>query len=114
MLQYNTSLKNSPPLAAGDRQKALEGLKIKSPWNYGSAHRDILNASNVANQAAYDVEATKVNADYEMKQKDAERRLVLAGLQQMNEAQQNQQQLANTRLGNMYGMVGNLLGGLFN
>lgn len=113
MLTYNTSLQNRPPLPDGDRQKALSGLKIKSPWAYGSAHKDILNAANVANQAAYDVEATKVNTDYEMKQKEAERRLVLAGLQQMNEAQQNQQQLVNTRMQNMYGVVGNLLGGLF-
>jgi hypothetical protein len=67
-----------------------------------------------ANAAGYDIEATKANTDYAMKQQEAERQLVLQGLQMMDRAQQNQNSVYNTRLQNMTGLASNLLGGLFN
>ena len=59
--------------------------------------------------AAYNLEQSKLANDYALKQQDSERQLVLQGLQQMSQAQQNQNSLANSRLGNVSG----LLSGLF-
>jgi hypothetical protein len=61
------------------------------------------------NNAAYGIEKSKAANDYALKQQDAERQLVLQGLQQMSQAQQNQNALANSRIGNVSG----LLSGLF-
>jgi hypothetical protein len=61
------------------------------------------------NNAAYNLEQSKLANDYALKQQDSERQLVLQGLQQMSQAQQNQNSLANSRLGNVSG----LLSGLF-
>jgi hypothetical protein len=66
-----------------------------------------------ANAAQYDIDASKANADYQNKQQEAERQLVLQGLQMMDKGQQNQNSIYNTRLQNMTGFAGNLLGGLF-
>lgn len=114
MLSYNTSLKNEPPASDQRRADALSGLRIKSPYKqYGSAHFDILSSMGDANAAGYDIEATKANADYAMQQQEAERQLVLQGLQMMDKGQQNKNSIYNTRLQNMTGLAGNLLGGLF-
>jgi hypothetical protein len=61
------------------------------------------------NNAAYNLEQSKLANDYALKQQDSERQLVLQGLQQMSQAQQNQNSLANSRMGNVSG----LLSGLF-
>lgn len=103
MLTYNTTLPNLPA-------QSLPIPNLSGPYGgYGSSHQDMLNAQMGQAQANYEIERQKANTDYAMKQQAAERQLVLQGLQQMNEAQQNQNSLANARLGG----VGSLLSGLF-
>jgi hypothetical protein len=114
MLNYKTSLQNKPPVSDQYRADALAGLRVKSPYTqYGSTHDDILMTIGDANAAQYDIDASKANADYQNKQQEAERQLVLQGLQMMDKGQQNQNSIYNTRLQNMTGFAGNLLGGLF-
>jgi hypothetical protein len=115
MLTYNSSLQNHLPYSPLQRNSALAALTVKSPYGkFGSTHQDILNAMGGRNAANFDVAATKANADYQLAQQEAQRQLALQGLQQMSNAQQNQNELTNTRLQNMYGVANNLLGGLFN
>ena len=103
MLTYNTTLPNIPP-------QSLQLPKLEPPYGkYGSTHQDMLNASMGRMNADYEIERQKANTDYSLKQQAAERQLVLQGLQQMGEAQQNQNALMNQRFGNVSG----LLSGLF-
>lgn len=103
MLSYNTTLHNIPP-------QAIPAPNLESPFaRYGSAHQDMLKAQMGVANANYAMDREKANTDYAMKQQEAERQLVLQGLQQMNAAQQNQNSIANARLGN----VSSLLSGLF-
>ena len=65
------------------------------------------------NAERYSREADRANSDYDLAQRDAEQQLVLAGLRQMADAQQNAQSVYNTRLQNLTGFAKGLLGGLF-
>ena len=103
MLNYNTSIPFSAP--QGPPSPAAQ-----TPFTrYGSTHDDVLRAQMGANNAQYALDKSRADNDYALKQQDAERQLVLQGLQQMGHAQQNQNSLMNTRLGNVSG----LLSGLF-
>jgi hypothetical protein len=114
MLNYKTSLQNKPPVSDQYRADALAGLRVKSPYaQYGSTHDDILMSRGDANAAQYDIDASKANADYQTKQQEAERQLVLQGLQMMDKGQQDQNNAYSTRLQRMTGVANNLLGGLF-
>lgn len=112
MLTYNTSLPNTPP--ATNKAEALRALTVQSPYDkFGSTHQDLLNSYGGANAAQFDIAATKADTNYAMAKQNAERQLVLQGLQQMQQAQQNDQNVKTNKLQNMYGAAGNLLGGLF-
>lgn len=103
MLTYNTTLQSASP-------QGMPPPAPESPFTrYGSTHDDVLRAQMGVNNAAYNLEQSKLANDYAMKQQDAERQLVLQGLQQMSQAQQHQNSLANSRMGN----VSSLLSGLF-
>jgi hypothetical protein len=103
MRTYNTTLPFASP----------QGMPAPSPGSpftrYGSTPDDVLRAQMGVNNAAYNLEQSKLANDYALKQQDSERQLVLQGLQQMSQAQQNQNSLANSRMGNVSG----LLSGLF-
>lgn len=114
MLTYNTTLPNSPPFEPTQLTSALDGLKIRSPYKqFGSTHQDALNWLGDNNANVYRRAADRANTEYAMRQQEAESQLALAGLQQMNEAQQNQRSLQNSRLQQMTGVVGGLLQGVF-
>jgi hypothetical protein len=103
MLKYNTSLGFSPP-------QSLPAPDLQSPYGkYGSTHADLLKSQMMAQNADYDIAKSKGEIDYAVKQQAAERQLALQGLQQMSQAQQNQNSVANAR----FGMVNSLLSGLF-
>lgn len=103
MLTYNTTLPNAPP-------QALPIPRMAGPYaGYGSTHQDMLNAQMGRAQADYEIARQKGETEYGLKQRAAEQQLVLQGLQQMNEAQQNQNAMMNSR----FGAVSGLLSGLF-
>jgi len=114
MLTYNTSLQNTPPYDDAQRADALKALAVRSPYGkFGSTHQDLLNAYGGSNAAQFDLASTKADTDYTLAKQQAERQLVLQGLQQVGQAQQNNQNLQNSRLQAMYGTASSLLGGLF-
>lgn len=113
MLTYNTSIGAAPPITDEYRQQATTGLRLKSPYAYSSQHQDILNALGDMNAAKYNVQADQTNADFNTRRLQAQRDTALAGLQQMSQAKQQQSDLLNAQSNMRYGLVSNLLSGLF-
>lgn len=111
MLRYTTQLPFEQPVA--DTRPA--GLTPTSPYGqaYGRNHQDVLNHAGAINADSYRRAAENVNNEYAAQQRAAQQGLALAGLQQMAQSQQNQQELANSRLNQMTGFAGSLLGGLY-
>lgn len=114
MITYTGTLANTPPISDALRSEAMDGMRRKSPWKYPSQHGDIMRALGQENAVNFDRAATKANTDYQLEQQKAERELALSGLGQMAQAQQQQQQLANSRMQSALGMYSGLLSGLFN
>lgn len=112
MFQYQTSIQNRPPLDFG--QRALDGLR-DSPYEaqYGSQHSDILRSRGAANAADYQVNADKINSQYDLAQQRAEQAAIAQGLQMMADDKKRQQDLENNRLSVMQGFANGILGGLF-
>lgn len=113
MLTYETTLQNTPPYSRAQSSAALGALTAKSPWHYNQNHQDVMNSLGSQNAAQFDLAATKANTDYQLQQQQAERELVLTGLQSMAQGQQNQNALQNQRLQTLFGGAKSLLGGLF-
>lgn len=111
MLTYNTQLPFEAPVP--EPQRAMAAMKPRSPYTqFGQNHQDVLNYVGSLNADEYGRAAERVNNQYAAQQRDAQQGLALAGLQQMSQAQQNQQQLGTSRLQQMTGLYSNLLGGL--
>lgn len=113
MLNYETTLQAQPPVSPAMRQKAVAGMHLKSPYGYSPQHQDLLNGLADQNAANYEMGADRANSRFGVQKLQAQRDLALQGLQQMAQAQQNQAELANARSGMGYGIVSNLLSGLF-
>lgn len=113
MLTYDTTLQAQPPVSQSDRQKAVKGMRVKSPYPYSSQHQDLLNGLADQNAANYEMGADRANSSFGVQKLQAQRDLALQGLQQMSQAQQNQMDYATARTGMGYGLVSNLLSGLF-
>lgn len=107
MLTYTTTLAAAGPGFAPPP-------KLPSPYNvYGQNHRDVLAGLQSPLNANYSIAQSKANSDYDMRKMDAERQLTLQGLQQMSQAQQQSNDLANQRFSLLTGTAGGLLQGLF-
>jgi|694.fasta_scaffold04516_10 hypothetical protein len=101
MLTYNHTLPSQPPMALQ--------MPTDSPFTkFGSTHGDMLAAQLGRAQADYDVNAARSANDYAQRFMDAENQLVLQGLNNMGQAQQNDNSLFNQRLGNMTGILASL------
>lgn len=113
MLTYNSSLQRQPPTREIDRDAATKAMRTTPYAAYNQNHRDVMAALGGLAGSQFNVAADKANTDYDLAQQQAQRQLVLAGLQQMGEAQQNNNSLANARLQNMVGFSSGLLRNLF-
>lgn len=113
MLTYNSSLQRQPPSREIDRAAAAKSMRTSPYAAYNQNHRDVMAALGGLAGSQFELASEKANTDYDLAQQQAQRQLVLAGLQQMGEAQQNNNSLANTRLQNMVGFSSGLLRNLF-
>jgi hypothetical protein len=86
----------------------------KSPYSYPSQHQDILNAKGQENFANLQHTAEKANNEYDLQYQRAQYDLSTAGLQQMANAQQQQQQNEAARQSAVMNAYSGLLSGLFN
>lgn len=114
MLNYSTYLSPRQAVPDQDVARANAAFASPSPWGaYGAAHKDIMRASGRGNEALYNLAASKANADFSLQEQQARNQLALAGLQQMGQQQNYQQNLANSRLSAVNGIFNSLLGGLY-
>lgn len=114
MLTYDSQFNPPSPYTQKQRSEALAGLHLESPYRgYGKNQQDILNAAEGINAAGLDSSITKANTDFDLRKMQGEQQLALAGLQQMSQAQQQQNQLATQRLGVVNSFMSPLLQGLF-
>lgn len=106
--QYNTGLSNAPPVSPDFRATALAGLVPSMP-GYGQNFEDNARKLGAANRAAFNIDASKANADYDLAQAAAQNALVSRGLEMLGEQRGQQRGLGLERMR----MVTGLLGGLF-
>ena len=106
-MQYKTTLNPTPvgrvPFPGADASYRA----------YGQNHGDVLAALRDSNAASFDIAQAKAESDQQLRQQEAQNQLVLQGLRQMDQAQQNDNSLRASRLSTLTGSVGSLLGGLF-
>lgn len=87
---------------------------MRNPYRgYGQNQQDILDAAGGVGAAGLDSAITKANTDFDLQKMQAQQQLALAGLQQMSQAQQQQNQLATQRLGVANSFMSPILQGLF-
>ena len=114
MLAYDTRLPEGTAIPQDMRAMAMRDLTARSPYAaYGQNHQDVLGYMGSAAADAYSRAADNANVQYAARQQAAQQGLALAGLQHMAQAKQSEQNLANSRLSQMTGFAGSLLGGLF-
>lgn len=114
MFSYKSSTEERRPVSEQWRQESAKALRYPAYASYSQNHADVFDALRSNAGARLRAESEKADADYSLAHQQAQRQLVLSGLAQLGEAQQNQNSLANTRLQNMVGFAGNILGDLFN
>lgn len=106
--QYTTGLQNAPPVPADMRSSALRGLIPQMPV-YGENFADNARSLGAANMAAYNINADKANAEYDLRQRAEEQQLVNQGLNMLANQRQQERDLRLSKLS----AVNSLLGGLF-
>lgn len=97
---YKTTVPNDPPSTPMPR--------ARSPYQFPGAHADVFKGLNDADYAAYNLNASQADANYALQQQEAARNLVLGGLTQRAQAQQQQRELANSRLGILSSLLSNV------
>lgn len=102
-LSYNTQLPNSPPIYPMGR---IAAPPIPS---YGAGYEDNMRSIGDSLAADYAVNAEKIANNYALQQQQQQQSLALAGLTQMSNEQQAQNEFRNAYLGS----VSPLLQGLF-
>lgn len=107
--QYQTSLKNQPPVTP--RMRALDGLV--SPYQYPGAHGDVMASRAKQIAADYNVNADRANTDYGLARQQAENSMALQGLGNLAQDQENMRNAQQKRLDMMRGFQGSILGGMF-
>ena len=109
MIQYQTQLKNAPPQTAQPLQAfQQQGL----PYQYNQNHADVMNGMMQRQAVDMSRYAQQMQDSYATKQQQEEMQNVLAGLTQLSQDRQNQQNLGNNRLQAMLGFQGSLLNDL--
>lgn len=108
MINYNSSLASSAPVAIDFPM--VDSIRARSPYaGFNSNHQDVLRTVASAPR----MEAYKANADYALRQQEAQRNLALTGLRMQADAASNARDLGVQRLRTMTGLAGDLLSGLY-
>ena len=88
---------------------------MQSPYTqYPQGHQDVLNALLQGNMAQNDLATAKRHTEMGQQAKQFANKYQLQSLQNQMAAQEQHNNLLQTRLGSVYGTAGNLLQGLFN
>lgn len=119
MISYDTGIQNNLPITQAMQQQALAGL-ASQPMPYPGSAKDVYRARALAAGVDYERAAAEANNKHLANAQQAQQTSALAGLSQMADAQERQNQLANQQrsmrmdyLGQMSGGLNGLLGNLF-
>lgn len=108
-MKYNTGIQNQPPQTDPLLQQ-MQG--VQPPWQYNQNHNDVMAGLMQQRQVDMSRYAQSMQDTYAQQQQQAQMQAALAGMQMLSQDQQNQQSLGNTRMQNMLGFQGRILGGL--
>ena len=97
---YQTGLKNQPFQA--------EMPRASSPYNFPGANADVMRQLSMDNEAKFDVNSQKANANYQLAQMQAQQGLALGGLNQMSAASKQDSDLQNSQYGALADLLRNL------
>jgi hypothetical protein len=113
MLTYDTGIANNPPITAPMQQQALAGLAGQGGvLQYPGSASDVYRARAMASGVDYERAAAAANNEYLANAQRAQQSAALAGLQQMSQAQQNANSLANQQQTMRLNYLGQAAGGL--
>ena len=118
MIGYDTGIQNKTPVTPAMQQQALAGLAAQGgAMQYPGSASDVYRARALASGIDYERAAADANNEYLANAQKAQQTAALAGLQQMSQAQQNANDLANrqqaAKMGYMQGGLNRLLSGVF-
>lgn len=114
MLSYKTGIPTTPPLYDQQRSGVLAGLAAGAPWGMAGEQNfnDHYNALSQRNAVEADRAAQMANAEYMQNAQNLQSQMATRGLQQMAQAQQNQDSLGTRRYRDALDTSAGLLGGV--
>lgn len=113
MISYNTGVQNNQPITPAMQQQALAGLASHgAALQYPGSAGDVYRARAMAAGMDYERAAATANNEYLANAQKAQQSTALAGLQQMAQAQQNSNSLANQQQSMKLDYLGKISGGL--
>lgn len=113
MISYDTGIANNPPITPAMQQQALAGLASHgAALQYPGSAGDVYRARAMASGVDYERAAAAANNEYLANAQRAQQSAALAGLQQMSQAQQNANSLANQQQSMRLNYLGQAAGGL--
>lgn len=120
MLTYDTGIQAKPPINPAMQQKALAGLHAYGQMQYPGPAQDVYDGRATEAGVDYERATTAANNKFMAEAQQAQQDTALRGLQQMSQAQQNDNNLANQRqqmsldyAGKLFGGMNSMLSGLF-
>lgn len=105
LINYQSYIDTPPP--------AYSPVQSGTPYQLPGAHEDVYGALMATNAAGIEAARNQATVDFENSRLAARQQAALTGLQSMAQARQNQESLATQRAAARYGVVNNLLSGLF-
>lgn len=117
MISYDTGIQSRAPVTPAMQQQALAGLASQGVMQYPGSAADVYRARALASGIEYERAATDANNEHLANSQKAQQTAALAGLQQMAQAQQNENDLKarqqSARMNYMQGGLNGLLSGVF-
>lgn len=98
---------------AGAQFPQLTSAMPDAPYSYPGAFSDAYNSLRSGYEANMAMANRDAQMEFDNKSLRAQRDLALSGLSNLAQAEQNQNQLRNTRSGQQSGLVNSILSGLF-
>ena len=113
MISYDTGIANNPPITPAMQQQALAGLASQGgALRYPGSAADVYRARAMSAGIDYERAAADANNEYLANAQRSQQATALAGLQQMAQAQQNANSLANQQQSMRLNYLGQAAGGL--
>jgi len=97
---FQTGLQNQPFQS--------EMPRATSPYKFPGANADVMRQLSMDNEAKFNVNSQKANANYALQQMQAQQGLALSGLNQMSTASKQASDIENSQYGALSDLLRNL------